>query len=157
MASKVLHIVDDNYDCLRGEGIRELLEECGATRYLKPVDVRTDFDYAELRDMRRKAGNENSSGGERVKDHSLRGLNELLAALPQFDSDLGSKRAKLLWEALVALEDRRGASVFSGTYSWRYYNPKRTTFDAAFVRKLNGVAWVRNKVGELDSPVAVPI
>ena len=150
-----VHIVDDNYDCLRGEGIRDLLEECGATRYLKPVDVRTDFDYAELRDMRRKAGNENSSGGERVKDHSLRGLDELLAALPQFDSELGSKRAKLLWEALVELEDRRGASVFSGTYSWRYYDPKRTTFDAAFVRKLNGVAWVRNKVGELDSPAAV--
>ena len=55
-----------------------------------------------------------------MKDHSLRGLDILLAALPQIDSELGSKKAKLLWEALVELEDRRGASVFSGTYSWRY-------------------------------------
>ena len=151
-----VRIVDDSYECLRGEKIRELLEECGTTHYLKPINIDTEFSHTERREMRRNAGNEDFTiGSEKVKDHSLRGLNELLDALPQFESDLRLKKAKLLWKALLELEDRRGASVFSGTYNWRYHTPKKTAFDAAFVRKLNKIAWVTKKVGELEPAKAI--
>jgi hypothetical protein len=30
-------LVDDSYECLKGEDVRELLEACGATRYLQPL------------------------------------------------------------------------------------------------------------------------
>ena len=145
-----VYVVDDRVECLRGESIHELLEECGTTHYLRPVPAVTEFTYEERRNMRRRAGNEKSSGGDTLEDHSLEGLDELLDTLPQFDSELRTTKSKLLWDSLVELEDTRGSSVFFGTYRWRYYTRKHTLFDAAFVRKLNRIAWVADEGGKVD-------
>ena len=38
-----IYLVDDTYACLRGEDIRELLQACGAVRYIRP-DAVTELD-----------------------------------------------------------------------------------------------------------------
>lgn len=145
-------LVDNEYECLRGEDTRELLEACGATRYLQPMPIDTDFDFDELRRMRRKAGCESISFKVGIEDSTLRGLDGLLTLLPQLELGDRRNRAVALWDALSDLEDRRGTGIFSGRYSWHYYSPRTATFDAAFVRQLNDAAWVPDEKGDLQKP-----
>ncbi len=145
-------LVNDSYACLRGEDVRDLLEAARATRYLQPVPVEADFTWAQRREMRVAAGCESSSGGETLEDHTLRGLDLLLGAIPNFDAETRKRRAALLWEALGDVEDRRGTGTFSGTYRWTYYHRRSATFDAAFVRQLNDTAWVPGANGDLQRP-----
>ena len=126
----------------RGEAVRDLLEACGASRYLEPIGVDSTFSYEEQREMRRAAGCESSSRTETIEDRTLRGLSELLTRLSRFDHDDRLKKARLLWEALGDVEDRRGANIFSGTYRWFYHYQRSARFDAMFVRQLNTTAWV---------------
>lgn len=148
-------LVDDAYACLRGEYTRELLEACGATRNLQPMEVSSSFEWDRRHNMRMAAGCVKVSWGERVEDLTLRGLDAVLESLPQLDPQGRNKKAALLWEALVELHDRRGTSVFSGTYSWYYRRWYSTQFDAAFVRKLNDSEWVPDKRGNLQRPELV--
>lgn len=145
-------LVDDTYACLRGEDTRELLEACGATRYLQPIAVDASFSWEELREIRIAAGCESISATDSIEDRTLRGLDGVLALLPHLDAPERAKKAVLLWEALGDLEDRRGTGVFSGAYRWYYVQRRSTTFDAAFVRKLNKIAWVPDATGELQRP-----
>lgn len=147
-----VYFVDDSHKCLRGEDIRAVLEASGATRYLKPVSVLTRFTNVEKRDMRIGAGCENTTGGERIEDWTLRGLGELLTLFPKLDPDAQRARAKLLWDALGELESRRGKATFSGTYSWFYFHHRETPFDATFVRRLNQARWVPQIDGTLHRP-----
>lgn len=56
-------------------------------------------------------------------------------------------------ESLGDLEERRGRGIFDGSYSWSHYGERRTPpFPAAFVRRLNAVAWVPDAKGELFPP-----
>jgi len=148
---KVL-LVDDSYACLRGEDIRDLLEACGATRYLQPIHVKTNFTWEQRREMRRVAGCESSSREEDLDDYSLRGLDALLDALPRLDASAAVKKAALLWEALADVEDRRSTRAFSGTYRWFYVNSQSCNFDATFVRRLNETAWIPDANGKLQQP-----
>ena len=145
-------LVDDVYSCLRGEDMRSLLEACGATRYLQPVRVEPTFTWRERQGMRSVAGCESSSAGETINDNTLRGLDTLLDSLPKLTPETRTQKAVALWDSLGDLEDRRGTSVFSGTYSWFYYHGRSTTFDAAFVRILNTTAWVSGSEGGLQLP-----
>lgn len=144
--------VDDSYPCLKGEVVRELLEACGATRYLQPVRVQHRFTEPDLIEMRRRAGCVDSSGGGRIDDFSLRGLDQLMAMLPTLDAERAAEKAELLWRALCDLEDRRGARVFHGTYTWLYYRQHSCDFDAYFIRFLNETAWVPDRKGILHPP-----
>lgn len=144
--------VDDQYPCLRGEEARKLLDACGAARCLRPVKALSSFATEQLREMRVAAGCEASTRDVSIVDKTLQGLNELLALIPYFDTDRWTRKAKLLWEALVELEDRHVKGAFAGTYEWQYYNTRKTTFDAAFVRKLNEIPWVPNNNGEVILP-----
>jgi hypothetical protein len=146
-------LVDDSYKSLRGEDVRELLEACGATRYLQPVTVASAFTSEQLRQMRLGAGGESLSWAEPIEDRTLRGLDQLLAALPKLDSDGRTRKPILLWDALDELEDRRGTGVFWSTYVWHYYRSRHaTTFDIAFIRDLNATAWVPDRNGDLQRP-----
>ena len=58
-------IVDDSYECLRGEAMRELLEACGALRCPRPIEAPDALSHLELREIRISAGHEETSG---VKD-----------------------------------------------------------------------------------------
>ena len=75
---KGVFLVDDEYDCLRGEEVRDLLEACGASRSLETIPVFPNFTSEEKRGLRISGGCEDSSGSEQFTDYSLRGLDELL-------------------------------------------------------------------------------
>lgn len=145
-------IVDNEYDCLRGEEIRDLLVSCGASRYLIPESVSSGLGPSEKAQIRREAGLERASWENPPEDFTLRGLTALLEFLPKLQPKDAAARARVLWEALADLE-ARGTAAFYGSYKWGYFHETKTArFDAAFVRTLNQVAWVPNADGELVPP-----
>ncbi|WP_369934820.1 sacsin N-terminal ATP-binding-like domain-containing protein [Xanthomonas tesorieronis] len=142
-------VVNNEYDCLRGEDIRDLLVSCGASRYLTPQATPSGLGHSEKAQIRRKAGLERASWESQPEDFTLRGLMQLLEFLPTLKPEEASTRAKVLWETLADLE-ARGTAAFYGSYKWGYsHEVKAARFDAAFVRTLNQVAWVPNAEGEL--------
>lgn len=149
---KDVFLVDDSYGCLRGEDTRELLEACGATRYLQTTAINTTLSWEERRNIRRNAGLERATS-ESINDVTLRGLNSLLQLVPDLDPEARRQRAGLLWEALSDLETRRGSGPFLAEYRWSYSQAYKTEpFDAAFVRQLNATEWVPTQNGELERP-----
>lgn len=145
-------IVDNDYDCLRGEDIRDLLVSCGASRYLIPEPMPSELAHAEKVQIRREAGLERASWESPPEDFTLRGLTQFLNFLPTLNPAEAAARAKVLWEALSDLEGR-GTAAFYGSYKWRYSHEVKTArFDAAFVRMLNQTSWVPNAGGELVPP-----
>lgn len=146
-------LLDDTLTCLRGEDVRELLEACGATRYLQPVPVSTDLTWKQKDEIRRKAGLERASWELPIEDVTLRGLSELLSLLPNLEQQERQKRAMFLWEALADLESRRGSRTFSVEYRWGYFHETKTaSFDATFIRLLNEKEWVTDTKGNLLQP-----
>ncbi|MHA7627404.1 sacsin N-terminal ATP-binding-like domain-containing protein [Corallococcus sp. M7] len=147
-------VVDDGYDCLRGDNMRELLEACGALRYPRPVEAPNALTRDERLELRRQTGHEGTSGiNDVVVDWVLQGFDALLALLPSLKPEQRAERARLIWESLGDLEERRGRGVFDGSYSWSHYGGRRTPpFPAAFLRRLNKAAWVPDASGELVPP-----
>jgi hypothetical protein len=146
-------LVDDTYACLRGDDVRTLLETCGASRYLKPTSVHPDFTWEQRREMRRRAGHEESSGiKDRFDDWSLTDFDRLVAALPGLPADLAIKKVKALWDALGDVETRRGQSYFIGSYRWTHYGSYSCEYPSAFARQLNEIAWVPDSNGQLQRP-----
>lgn len=148
-------LVDDALECLRGEDVRELMEACGATRYLQPIVTESRLSWQDLREMRRRAGCESYTYELGFMDFTLRGLEALLDSLPALSTERAGNKAKILWDALCDAHDRRGDNAFLGTYRWQYYYPRICTFDASFVRLLNERAWVPDKDGKLQPPAFV--
>jgi hypothetical protein len=145
-------LVDDSYPCLRGEDVRELLEACGAVRYLRPIPD-SALSWEERAALRVRAGHAETSGqNDRVNDYDLLGLKTLLQALAKFAPEERRTKARLLWEELANLEERRGKGIFTGDYYWTHYGSYRATFDAAFIRALNEAAWVPDQKGQLQKP-----
>lgn len=145
-------IVDNEYDCLRGEDIRDLLVACGASRYLVPQTTPSGLGYSEKAQIRREAGLERASWESQPDDFTLRGLTLVLEFLSTLKSEEAAARGKVLWDALADLE-ARGTAAFYGSYRWGYSHETKTArFDAAFIRTLNQVAWVPNADGELVPP-----
>jgi hypothetical protein len=148
-------LVNDTVACLRGEDVREMLEACGALRYLRPIED-TSLSWGERSSLRVRAGHSDTSGyKDQVTDWTLSGLKELLDGLPALDTARRREKARLLWEELAFLEERRGKGVFSGEYTWTHYGSYRVLFDAAFVRQLNLTPWVPDADGELQRPELV--
>ncbi len=148
-------LVDDERPCLRGEDVRDLLEACGAARYLRPIQD-TSLSVAELRELRTQAGHARTSGhNDHITDWSLLGVENVLDRLQELEIERRRSKAKLLWEELAHLEERRGKSVFTGEYTWTHYGSYHTSFDAAFVRMLNTRAWVSDPDGNLQRPELV--
>ena len=150
-----MNLVDRSQVCLQGEDVRTLLEACGALRHLRPVAANS-MSGEELRELRKKAGHVETSGQkDRIDDWMLAGLERILALLPSLTIEHRTDRARLLWEELAHLEERRGKGVFSGEYSWTHYGKYNAQFDAAFVRLLNQKAWVPDREGDLQQPKLV--
>jgi hypothetical protein len=147
-------IVNDEYDCLRGEEMRELLEACGALRYPRPEKAPIERHWSErLKALRVQAGHPQSSGySDRVEDWTLQGFQDLLDLLPKLSTEQRVDRARLIWESLGDLEERRGRGIFDGSYTWTHNGSYATSFPAAFLRALNAAAWVPNANGELVPP-----
>jgi hypothetical protein len=146
-------IVDDSYECLTGESVRALLEACGAVRYLRPVSIGSSFSYEELRQLRKAGGHEETSNrNDEILDWTLLGLDDLIALLPSLPVEERKNRARLVWEALADLEERRGRGVFDGLYSWTHHGSYKKDFSARFIRDLNDLCWVSDADGELQTP-----
>ncbi len=147
-------IVDDAYDCLRGENMRELLESCGALRYPRPLEAPNVLTRDEKLELRRQTGYEATSGAnDRITDWLLQGFDDLIDLLPKLTAEQRAERARLLWESLGDLEERRGRGIFDGSYTWSHYGERKTPpFPAAFLRRLNKAAWVPDANGELVPP-----
>lgn len=149
-------VVDDYYECLRGEAVRELLEACGALRYPRPVPASYALTWEERRELRRRTGHEQLGQYEDVTDWELLGFESLLAVLPTLSQEQRAERARLLWEALGDLEERRGRGVFDGAYTWTHYGQRKAPpFPAAFLRRLAKAAWVPDANGDLVCPSLV--
>lgn len=146
-------LVDDSYPCLRGEAIRELLDACGAVRYPRPVAAPRALTYSELKELRQQAGHEQTSGiNDRIEDWELQGFEELIDILPTLSAEQRDERARLIWESLGELEERRGRGIFEGIYTWSHYGSYKKEFPAAFVRRLTAAAWIPDTNGELQPP-----
>jgi len=149
-------IVDDAYDCLRGEGMRELLEACGALRYPRPVEAPDALTWVERQELRRQSGHEATSGiNDRIVDWLLQGFDDLVKTLPALPPEERAQRARLIWECLGDLEERRGRGIFEGAYTWTHHGSYRKDFPAAFLRRLNTSPWVPDASGELQPPSLV--
>ena len=142
-------LVDDSHASLRGEGVRDLLEACGATRYLRPL--RVEVHWERRQQLRERAEAIGTRSAEDIEDHSIHGLDNLLRSLPTLELSQQSQRAKLLWEALSDLEQRQ-KNVFTGTYKGHYYGPRRCDFEPTFVEQLHDVTWVPDASGDLQKP-----
>lgn len=148
-------VVDDKYECLRGEDVRDLLVACGASRYLAPQATSSTLTSAEKLQLRRDAGLERATWEHQPEDFTIRGLSEVLRALGSLAPNDAKARAAVLWDALVDLEGR-GTGAFSGSYRWGYsHEQKVARFDANFVRELNEASWVPDVSGDLVRPALV--
>jgi hypothetical protein len=147
-------IVDDGYPCLRGEEMRELLEACGALRYPRPEKAPDEPIWSDrLKALRVRAGHAETSGySDRVEDWTLQGFEALLQQLSKFAPEQRVVRARLIWESLGDLEERRGQGIFDGSYAWSHNGKYDRSFPAAFLRKLNTAAWVPDANGVLVTP-----
>jgi hypothetical protein len=140
--------VNDRYRCLRGEDIRDLLEACGAQRYLQPIPVKASLSANEKMELRRAEGLLRFTWEHSISDVTLRGLEPLLSFIGKLEASEQRKRTTLLWQALNDVEDRLGADVFFGEYTWGYSHERKTaTFDANFVRLLNKTDWIPTSEG----------
>jgi len=148
-------ILDNDYECLRGEKIQDMLEECGATRILRTIISSCDLTPEERRAARRNAGWEGCSSEVPIRDLNIAGLDDLLQLLPTLPEAERRDRARLLWVALAELVDSRGASVLSVTYTWHYHYQRSTEIEAKFVRQLNEIPWIPSRTGELRRPSEV--
>lgn len=150
-----VYLVDEQFDCLRGEEIRDLLVSCGASRYLMPISVASNLSEAQKTQLRTESGLERISEEVSFTDTTLRGLETLLEQLPYLTSEVAKVRAEELWKALIDLESYR-QTAFTGNYSWRFARQDKTAqFNAQFVRILNQVAWITNDEGKLMPPGVV--
>ena len=148
-------IVDHNFSCLRGESIRSLLMQAGASRHLRICDVTCDLSADELREMRRSHGLERSTWGE-VGDKDILGLGALLDCMSSMDEPARTLRASELWEALIELESNRGAAALSATYTWGFHDETQVAIlKPAFIRTLNETSWVPDVSGGFKRPQLV--
>nr|WP_198137858.1 hypothetical protein [Verminephrobacter eiseniae] len=147
-------IVDDGYDCLRGEKMCVFLEACGALRYPRPEKAPVEHHWSDrLRALRVRAGHAETSGySDTVEDWTLQGFQDLLDHLPNLTPEQRAERARLIWESLGDLEERCGRGIFDGSYTWTHNGRYATSFPSAFLRNLNAAAWVPDANGELVAP-----
>jgi hypothetical protein len=152
-----IYIVNDEYDCLRGQKIRDLLEACGAARCPRPIEFNNStLSYHELEVLRKTAGQERTNNQhDKVVDYSLDGFDVLLKILPTLTNEERVKRANLIWDSLGDLEERRGHSVFQGEYTWMFHNIYKAKFPSAFIKHLNFSAWVPDQNGDLHKPESI--
>lgn len=145
-------IVDDSLECLRGEGVRDLLEAAGCPLYLAASRTEPTLTSVEKAELRRATGFEEITSEIAVQDNTLRGLAPLLASIMRLPQDQASARSATLWQALCDVQDRRGSGVFQGEYRWKWYSERKASFDASFVKLLKEAAWVPDQHGALCRP-----
>jgi hypothetical protein len=147
-----VYLVDDAYDCLKGEAARDLLVGAGASRTLRLVQYQDEFSEEQKRQMRLDAGQVDITSPVSLQDYNIDGLESLLDLLEELPFDEAAARAKMLWDELCDLVDYRGSSALFGTYQWTFYKRRSHQFSAKFVRILNERVWIPASGGRLVKP-----
>ena len=148
-------LVDRSVPRLGGEAMSDLLEECRASRTLKPITAKRDarlsrFTSAELRKMREATRWKSSTGRESVTDYEFRGLEALLDYLVDLPVEEAVTRAERLWGVL---RESSGSRQWTrGRYEWHYYTSRSRGFESTAVRLLNNTAWVPDGSGGRRPP-----
>lgn len=146
-------LVDDSCECLQDARVVELLEACGANPYFKPIKADEQLSREERRELRLKAGHEDTSGyKDREENWALLGLDQLLGVMPSLSLEVAARKAELLWECLGDMEAHNGQTFFAAKYSWTHYGSYQQTFPPRFIRQLNSTAWVPSPQGDLQRP-----
>lgn len=140
-------LVNDEVECLRGEGVRILLRRLGASSTLDTFSVNnlTASERSQLREGRGYDG--------QVIDRDVRGLEQLLDHIPTLPFDEAVQRCRMLWDALRDLVRESRESVLYGTYHWSHYGPKSKQIKSYFVRRLRGSAWIPSEDGTFRKPL----
>lgn len=142
-------LVDPDIPCLKGKEARRMLQRAGATRHLKPIEVKCDLPSEKLDQIRGRAGLGDMTWST-IEDKSIRGLDALLDRFEELEPHDRLSRARDLWDALADLKKRRGSRPFEGAYTWGWHRLRRVaSFDAAFVRMLNQRRWIPDPSGNL--------
>ena len=132
-----------------------MLQRAGATRHLKPIEVKCDLPSEKLDQIRGRAGLGDMTWST-IEDKTIRGLDALLDKFEVLDPNECRSRALDLWDALRDLNKRRGSRPFEGAYTWGWHFLRRVaSFDAAFVRTLNFRRWIPDSSGSLRRPGSV--
>ena len=148
-----IFVVDDDYDCLQGEDVRNVLVASGASRYLRPKEVNSSLDFAKRRELQIASGNPQSSGRtDTVQDWEIVGLDRVVGLLPSLTLDERIERAKLIWETLEDFESNVAKHFFTGTYWWTNRAQYQARFPSSFVRILTESSWVPDSKGDLHPP-----
>ena len=147
-----VRIVDDGYNCLRGQQVQKLLEACGATSHLKPVPINSSLTYEQRLRMREGSG---STRTESTSDWTLMGLDGLLAQLQSLPDESRRDRTSMLWGALMDFVQKEGDWPFWGVYVWHYYSWQSKNFAARFVKQLNEMDWIPDEDNRLRRPDSV--
>lgn len=87
-----IYLVDEQFDCLRGEDIRDLLVSCGASRYLMPIPVVPNLSGEQKSQLRKESGLERVSEEVLFIDTTLKGLEKLLEQLPSLTLEVAKAR-----------------------------------------------------------------
>jgi len=146
-------IVDNTYDCLRGEEMRELLEACGALRYPRLVEMQEVLTRDDLLKRLKEVGQEEISSIRSrnvIHSYTLQGFDALIDLLPKLTPGQRTERARLIWESLCDLEERRHDIFNKSATCWAGYTELR--LPVAFLRHLNKSAWIPDANGELVRP-----
>ncbi|WP_223202914.1 DUF3883 domain-containing protein [Stenotrophomonas sp. 169] len=148
-----IFVVDDDYDCLRGEDVRNVLVASGASRYLRPKEIRNSLDFTKRRELQIASGYPASTWRtDKDQDWVIEGLDQIVALLPTLPADECIARAKLIWETLEELESNAAKHFFTGTYWWTNRAPYHANFPPSFVRLLTESSWIPDSKGELYQP-----
>ena len=145
-----VRLTDSHLDPSTTSAIRELMNVCGFSDSLRPVEFDNEARFT--RNQRREMRNSETFTRELgVIDKQLLGLRPLLAALSELEPEVRIDRSKLLWDGLSRLSN----FDFLGWYRWFYYSDRSCRFDAEFVETLNSAAWIPDSDGNLKRPSEV--
>ena len=148
-------LVDDSKDDLQERPIGDVIQASGVPNVLDRRQVVCSLTAGDKFRLRLQSGDINMTRDFQTEDYTLMGLDNLLAFLSKLPVNEAVERAKLLWDALHALERSRSINYFRGSYRWFYYHRREAAFQSHFVRVLNERAWVPDKNGALQPPSAV--
>ena len=153
-----IQIIDNRCDAFRHNDVRNLLESCGVSRYLRPIKKEYEgwncpLSRKFLADLRERNGqSQTSNKTDAVTDWILIGLDNVLEQLPSLDIEGRRIKAQYIWEELAQIENQIGKGIFHAEYRWTYYKKYRQEFDSAFIRQLINRAWIPDQSGELQRP-----
>lgn len=150
--------VDESVAALRGDDAKKLLVACRVRDHIRILSSEKDVDPNDARwaAVRKDAGWPQSNRSNKVRDRGLDRLDDLLDLLPSVGAERQAEIARLLWDELRQIVSR-DRDQFFGRYTWFYYEERRQSFDAQFVKQLNETAWIPAGDGTLVRPRNVTV